>query len=294
MFVDDSQFDHLARSLGVSRSRRTAAGLVGALAALPLLASVTAEAKKKKGKKKKGKKGKGKKKPTTTQPPGTTPRPCSVRPADNLQAAIDAAPAGSTLALCAGAWNLVSQVTIRKNLTLTGAGAGQTILDGGGTTRVMVVNEGNTVMLRDMTIRNGDAVDSLGGGIHTSGNLTLRGVAVTDCMADTGGGMFISAGAVVLDEGTQVTRNFAQKRSGDIAPGLGGGIFHFRGTLRLAAGSSVSGNRASDSGGGIQSAAPAQVTLEPGSTVAGNVVNATADPQNDVPDNCQPNIGTCT
>ena len=158
----------------------------------------------------------------------------------------------------------------------------------------MVVNAGNTVMLQDLTISNGDAVDSLGGGIHTSGNLTLRGVAVADCMADTGGGIYIAAGAVVLDAGTQVTRNVAKRRGGDIAPGHGGGILHFQGTLRLASGSSVSGNRASDGGGGIRSAAPAQVTLEPGSTVAGNVVNATEDPLNDVPDNCQPNIGTCT
>lgn len=291
--MDDTQFDRLARSLGAARSRRTAVGLVGALATLPLLTPEQGEAKKKKGKKK-GKKGNGKKKPATTPPPTTTPRPCSVRPADSLQAAVEAAPAGSTLALCAGTWNLTSQVTIGKNLTLTGAGSSQTVLDGGGARRVLLVNAGATALLQDLTIRNGDAIDNLGGGIYTSGNLTLGRVVVADCRADTGGGIFINEGTVVLDAGTQVIRNFAKRRRSAIAPGLGGGIFHFRGTLRLAAGSSVSGNRASDGGGGIQSAAAAQVTLEPGSTVAGNVINATEYPENDIPDNCTPTIGTCT
>lgn len=46
--MDESQFDHLARSLGVARSPRTAAGLVGELAALPLLTPVPGEARKKK------------------------------------------------------------------------------------------------------------------------------------------------------------------------------------------------------------------------------------------------------
>jgi hypothetical protein len=290
--MDDTQFDRLARSLGAAWSRRTAVSLVGALATLPLLPPEQGETKKKK-RKKKGKKGNGKKKPASTPPPTTTPRPCSLRPTDDLQAAITGATPGSVLALCAGTWNLASQITVGKNLTLTGAGSGQTVLDGGGTRRVMLVNAGATVLLQDLTIRNGDAIDNLGGGIYTSGNVTLSRVVVADCKADTGGGIFVNEGATVLDAGTQVIRNFAKKRNSNIAPGFGGGIFHFRGTLRLAAGSSVSGNRASDGGGGIQSAAQAQVTLEPGSTVAGNVINATEDPLNDIPDNCTPNIGTC-
>ena len=49
-------------------------------------------------------------------PPRT---PCSgLKPTDDLQAAIDAAAAGSTLTLCPGTWRLSAPVLIAKNLTL--------------------------------------------------------------------------------------------------------------------------------------------------------------------------------
>lgn len=283
--MDDSQFDSLARSLGAARNRRTAVGLVGALATLPLLTPEQGEAKKKKVKKK-GKKGNGKKKPTTTPPPGTTPRPCSVRPTDNLQAAINSAAAGSTLALCAGTWNLASQLTVGKNLTITGAGPGQTVLDGGGARRVLLVNEGFTVLLQDLTIKNGNTEGSFGGGIYTIGNLTLRSVEVTACKSDIGGGIFVLRGFLVLEAGTQVTKNSANRTTNPTLGGYGGGISMADGTVRLAAGSSVIGNTATFEGGGIYGAA-SKVTLEAGSTVSGNTG------LNDLPDNCAPDNGSC-
>jgi predicted outer membrane repeat protein len=292
--LDDAQFDRLARSLSMGRSRRNAAGLVGALAALPLLAPVTGEAKKKKGKKKKkkGKKKKGKnknknKKPTTTQAPvTTTPRPCSVRPTDNLQAAINDAPAGSTLALCAGTWNLASQMTVGKNLTITGAGSGQTVLDGGGMKGVLMVQAGATVLLQDLAIKNGNTEGSFGGGIYTIGNLTLRGVEVTACKSDSGGGIFVfSGGALLLEAGTQVAGNSARQTTNPNG-GYGGGICNSGGTVKLAAGSSVTANTATHGGGGIYS--PSAITLDPGSTVSGNTGVGGQ------PDNCQPDIvGVC-
>jgi len=255
--------------------------LVGALAALPLLTPEQGEAKKKKGKKKKGKK-----KPSTTPPVTTTPRPCSVRPTDNLQAAIDAALAGSTLALCAGTWNLTSEVRIGKNVTLAGAGLGQTTLDGGMKTRVLRVDEGVTVVLQDLTIAHGNTNGNFGGGIYTIGNLTLRGVEVTACTSDIGGGIFVLRGSLLLAAGTQVTGNSVKWTTNPAGGGVGGGVYNADGTVRLAAGSNVSGNTATAGGGGIYGSV-SRVTLEAGSTVSGNTG------QDGQPDNCSPDNGTC-
>ena len=283
--MDDHQFDRLARSLVTSRSRRRAAGMIGALAALPLLAPRPGAARKKH---RKGKKGKGKKPPTTTLSPTTTPRPCTLRPADNLQAAIDAAASGSTLTLCAGTWNIANNLRIEKNLTLFGAGIGQTILDGGKVTRVLLITPNSTVFLQDLTITRGNGDDSFGGGILTNGALTLQRVVVSDSTSDFGGGIYVGAAKLLLMAGSQVTGNLVRQNNNPAGGGLGGGIFNRDGTVRLMAGSSVTGNKATAAGGGIGTSTASAVTLDAGSTVIGNTG------RNDAPDNCAPDIGACT
>ena len=282
--MDDDRFDRLARSLLGSRSRRRAAGMIGALAALPLLAPGPGAARKKH---KKGKKGKGKKTPTTLSPT-TTPRPCTLRPADNLQAAIDAAVAGSTLALCAGTWNIANNLRIEKNLTLSGTGIGQTILDGGKVARVLIITPNSTVFLQDLTITRGNGDDSFGGGILTNGDLPLQRVVVSDSTSDFGGGIYVGAANLLLMAGSQVTGNSVKQNNNPAGGGLGGGIFNRDGTVRLMAGSSVTGNKATAAGGGIGTSSASAVTLDAGSIVTGNTG------RNDAPDNCAPDIGACT
>src|SRR3954467_10587329 len=60
------------------------------------------------------------------------------RPGSLRQATADAH-TGATVGVPAGTYNLLSQIDINKQLTIEGAGAGSTILDGGGTTRVVAV-----------------------------------------------------------------------------------------------------------------------------------------------------------
>ena len=96
-------------------------------------------------------------------------------PADNLQAAINDAAAGSTLRVngtCTG------NFYIDNNLTLSGPA----ILDGGGgptqygaTLNVMA----GTVVLNNLVIQDGVGIDGLGGGIWNSGQLTLNDSTVT-------------------------------------------------------------------------------------------------------------------
>jgi len=83
---------------------------------------------------------------------------------------------GGAIIVAAGVYT--GHVVIGKDLTLQGAGAGDTILDGEGTGRVLYVAGGHSVSISGVTIRNGS--DNLGGGIRNYGALTLAYAAVTD------------------------------------------------------------------------------------------------------------------
>lgn len=248
--------------------------------------------------------------------PGTTARPTSttststttsgpvcpdVKPADDLQAAIDAAMSGSTLTLCPGTFRITTTLVIEKDLTLTGAGDGQTILDGENQVRVLLIGGSRTVSVEHLTVTRGFAAgEERGGGIVNSGDLTLRRMTVSFCEAFKGGGVGLFTGTTLtMNENSIIEHNTARSDGGGIlndgtvtmnegsfvqnnaAPsGGGGGVMSLGGTLTMNAGSFVLENAATV-GGGL-SGGPAQVTLKNGSTVAGNT-----------PDDCQPDIGSC-
>lgn len=90
-----------------------------------------------------------------------------------------------------GDLDLAGRVTVR------GAGAGRTVVDGAGLDRVFEVLRGATAHLLDMTVTGGDSTlggtnqrISLGGGILDGGTLTLDRMALVGNVADGGGGMF--------------------------------------------------------------------------------------------------------
>jgi hypothetical protein len=100
-----------------------------------------------------------------------------------------------------------------------GTGIGGTIIDGEGLARTVGVAPGATVILRNLTVRGGWALD--GGGIYNEGTLTLDHVLVTG--------------------------NVTEGEVGEVGLGRGGGIFN-SGTLYLTD-STVSGN--STGAGGV-------------------------------------------
>lgn len=220
---------------------------------------------------------------------GACPAPATcLRPSENLQAAIAAAASGASLQLCAGTWPLLATITIDKSLTLSGAGDNQTLLDGQDAIRVMRVNAGTTVTLRDLTVMRGKPLGLLGGGgISNAGHLTLRNVSVSACTAETGGGIFTAQGsALTLAAGSRVQDNTATNTGGGVhansgtvrleacqvtgneAGSAGGGLFSTDGMVTLSAGSNVTSNTAYR-GGGIEIADGA-ITLEADSNVSGN------------------------
>lgn len=188
--------------------------------------------------------------------------PCpDLQPSVDLTAAIAAAAPGATLRLCPGTFRLTSSLIVEQSLTLVGAGTDQTILDGSDALRVVQIGSAATVIVQDLTITRGRAPEGVdrGGGILSQGEVILRGVAVTACSAEFGGGIFKQSGTLRLEAGSRLTGNSAT---------AGGGIFSQVGSVTLAETSSVSGNTA-DSGGGIFNQGTTTI-LETGSTVRDN------------------------
>ncbi|MEZ4561388.1 MAG: hypothetical protein R2853_01455 [Thermomicrobiales bacterium] len=206
-----------------------------------------------------------------------------------LQAAIDAVAPGETLTLCAGTWNITATVTVSDDMTLRGAGVGQTILDGNDAVRVLWIDDANAaVELEDLTIRKGLAfgADNRGGGIRNDGTLEMRRVVVSECEALHGGGV-ANFGTLNMFDGAVIRENTATDSGGGLdawqdsvttmhdgsrisnntAP-HGGGIQLFGCQLTLGSGSRISGNEGTSDVGGIY-ASSSTIILQDGSVVGG-------------------------
>ena len=200
-------------------------------------------------------------------PAGASPLRIRVHcPADDLQAAINAAPIGATLLVdgtCTGSFS------ISKDLALSGPA----VLSGGGISMPLGVGPAATVVLNDLTIQDGIGIDSFGGGLWNGGQLTLNRSTVTNNHASSVGGIF-NTGQLTLNRST-VSHN--SSTNGD-----GGGIFNCAASLhayglctgapgRLTLNESIVSDNVAGSGdgGGILNDGQAVLTLNR-STVSGN------------------------
>lgn len=113
-------------------------------------------------------------------------------PQQNLQAAINSAPAGATLAVTG---DCTGRFTITKNLTIAGQGA---VLDGGGTGTTLAITKRVQVRLVGLTITGGKTSYSVSSVLITTAGKTSRIV---------GGGIFIDDGGTVRLAGATVTGN---------------------------------------------------------------------------------------
>jgi CSLREA domain-containing protein len=186
---------------------------------------------------------------------------CTLREAvqaANLNQAVDACPAGTgadlivlgaftyTLALPGASEddNLTGDLDITEDLTIRGAGASATAINGAQIDRVLhVAPNGQLVqlVLEDLTVRGGDAGNEHGGGANNLGSLVLRDVAFRSNAANSGGGVWsqkhlFAAGAV-----------FENNQAGD----NGGGLFLDSGSTSALSGLQVISNTSATDGGGL-------------------------------------------
>jgi len=161
---------------------------------------------------------------------------------------------------------------IARNLTISGAGAEKTIIDGNRLDRVFHIMprafpfpQRITVTMIGVTVRNGLVpLLSSGGGILAQGEVTLILISsvVTGNSANLGGGIASNQG---LQSGLSLTNSTV---SGNTA-GNGGGIYANR--LLTLTNSTVSGNTAENVGGGVyQDFVGDTAALISNSTISGN------------------------
>jgi len=149
-------------------------------------------------------------------------------------------------------------------LTISGAGAATTTINGSGFDRVFHIQPGASVTITGITIRNGRASDGFGGGaVLNGGSLNLTDVALVGNNSTTGGGGVQNGGSATFANVTV---------SGNAAASHGGGLWNFNGQASLT-NVTISGNRAGSTGGAVRNDGPGAVVALTSVTVAGNSSN---------------------
>jgi len=174
-------------------------------------------------------------------------------------------PAGTYTLTLAGAGEdqgATGDLDLRDDLTILGASADTTVIDGGQLDRVLDIAAGVHAEISGVTIRNG-RVAGAGGGIRNAGTLDLSASVVSGnstTQGGYGGGIWSGGGGstLALDRSTI---------SGNSADGGGGGFALSSATTVTE--STVSGNHANLYGGGLYAYAKTQVAFS-GSTITGN------------------------
>ena len=137
------------------------------------------------------------------------------------------------------------ELYVLESLTIDATSVGGLSIDATGRSRVMLITGSDIeVSLASLTLTGGSTTGS-GGGIYSTGMLTLTDVAVLANSAGKGGGGIYSSGTLT---GTNATV------SGNSANGLyhgGGGIYSSSGSLTIVS-STVADNSARSGGGGIK------------------------------------------
>lgn len=165
------------------------------------------------------------------------------------------------------------ELLVSGSITINGAGADLLAVDGNATSRVFQITSGHTVTISDVTIRNGHAPGSDGGGILNDATLTITNCTVSDNTAGHGGGAF-NAGTLSIVNCT-ISGNTAA--SGNPAA-EGAGTYNADASTLTITNSTFSGNAAADYGGAcfnFGTLVIANSTLSDNSSVlfAGGVLN---------------------
>ena len=167
------------------------------------------------------------------------------------QAIADVCPGGTitfnsdyTITLTSG------ELAIGKDVTIDGQ-TNNVAVSGNNASRVFNITSGN-VTLNKLTIANGNASGSSGGGILNSGTLTVTNSTISGNLADDGGGMYNNSSSPTL---TNVTF------SGNSATyGPGGGMYNNSSSPTLT-NVTFSGNSATQVGGGMFNQSSSNPTL---------------------------------
>jgi hypothetical protein len=184
-------------------------------------------------------------------------------PCKTIIHAVGQASSGDIINIAAGTYKEANQINVGKDLTFTGAGMNNTIIDGDNSHRVFKINASNAVTMEMLTIRNGQATSTAGGGINNEGTLTLKKVKIANNTAPgSGGGLYVYSGSAALTD-SAIIKNEADS---------GAGIFGREGDITLNR-VEISENIATSSTGGIHYQASGGTLSLTNVTLSGNTGN---------------------
>ncbi len=155
---------------------------------------------------------------------------------------------------------LANEITINKNLTITGPGSGLLTIDAGTFGRIFNISDNTkTVALSGMKLTNGKVtgLGGSGGAIYNVSTTTLTDLIITSNQASVFGGGVASIGPLTINSST-----ISQNTSGT----SGGGVSNS--AALIITDSTISGNTASSLGGG--GVVSTNSTTISGSTISGN------------------------
>jgi hypothetical protein len=175
--------------------------------------------------------------------------------AGSLRAAIASTPAGGTVDFQLGLSGRITLTTgelaISKNLSIAGPGASVITVSGNHASRVFDIAAASTVAISGLTIADG-MISGNGGGIYSSGTLTVSNCILSGNSTNNGGGdLSAFGGGIYNSSGTLTVSNCTLSSnsvsvSGDFTEAFGGGIYN-AGSLIVTA-STLNGNSSSNSG----------------------------------------------
>jgi hypothetical protein len=194
----------------------------------------------------------------------------------SLRSAIRNASNGDTITVPAGSFSLTTgPIQLNTNLTIVGAGEGQTTISGGNTQQIFTTAPGSpTETLRAMTLTAGNAA-TVGGAVRATGRLTLDHIEITNSHAGQTGGAVDAIGHALTVTDSVFTADTA---GGGGSSGSGGAIFFGNSTSEGGGaftmkvdGSSFNRDTAGGGGSGIGGA----IDFAP--TAAGTATDVTLD-----------------
>ncbi len=190
---------------------------------------------------------------------------------------------------------LITEITLDKNLVIIGNDTTNTIIDGMNTSRIFHIPAGDTVSISGVTMQNGNGAGvqpfsgtTIGGAIFNQGTVMLTNAMVRGNSAYSAGGISNYYGTLTLtnsavsgnttsdsgggisNTGSTATLTMTNSTVSGNSAYDGGGIYNYYGTLTLT-NSTVSGNTTSDSGGGIFNFISTMTLTN--STVSGNTAS---------------------
>jgi hypothetical protein len=190
----------------------------------------------------------------------------------------------STVNVAAGTYDEHS-LSITHAVTVMGAAAGSTIIDGQSAGGVISVGSGVIATLNNLTIRNGNS-GSGSGGVLNQGTVTLTNVTLSDNTGGQGGGIFNLANATLTNvtlSGNTASLGGGMNNNGGAATltnvtlsgntaTIGGGILNLNSGTATLTNVTLSGNTASSggSGGGMNNNGGAATLTLTNVTLSGN------------------------